>query len=119
MASNAVGNFDGDMFGEVVIIRRGEVFVLQPEDGAELARIQLPLINCGYNESGPPTVADFDGDGFPEIGTASADYMVVADINDCDTPDWAMNGCFARGILWATPERGLLESRDRLFGVRL
>ena len=54
------------------------------------------------NESGPPTVADFDGDGRAEIGTAGADFYVVAD-GDCDVDDWEARGCHSRGILWATP----------------
>ncbi|MCA9715301.1 MAG: VCBS repeat-containing protein [Myxococcales bacterium] len=97
---NAVANFDDDDEGEVAIIRLGEVFILDT-DGSELYRIPLPSAGCANNESGPPTVADFDGDGFPEIGTASADYYVVADINDClQNPLPAQ--CDSAGILWKT-----------------
>jgi hypothetical protein len=94
---NAVANFDADPEGEVVIVRRGEVFVLDT-NGAELHRIKLPKIDCANNESGPPTVADFDGDGRPEIGTASADYYVVADL-DCNIDPLPM-GCSDKGVLW-------------------
>ena len=94
---NAVGNFDDDPEGEVVSIRRGEVFVLE-HDGTLAHRIELPVRGCSYNESGPPTVADFDGDGRPEIGTASADYYVVADL-DCDVSPVPAS-CDSRGILW-------------------
>ena len=94
---NAVGNFDDDPEGEVVSIRRGEVFVIE-HDGTLAHRIPLPVRGCSYNESGPPTVADFDGDGRPEIGTASADYYVVADL-DCDVSP-VPAGCDSRGILW-------------------
>jgi hypothetical protein len=96
---NAVADFDDDPQAEVVIIRRGEVFVLDT-DGSELHRIKLPKIDCPNNESGPPTVADFDGDGRPEIGTASADYYVVADL-DCNIDPLPM-GCSDKGILWKT-----------------
>ncbi len=99
---NAVGNFDDDPYGEVVIVRRGEVFVLE-HDGEEKHRVRIPRDDCGDNESGPPTVADFDGDGFPEIGTASADFYVVVDVDTCDTPDWEAAGCRDRGVLWRVP----------------
>ena len=58
----------------------------------------FPLIDCSFNESGPPTIADFDGDGKPEIGTASADYYVVVDW-DCD-PAALPPECEGPYILW-------------------
>ncbi len=96
---NAVGNFDDDDMGEVVIIRLGEVFIID-DDGMLMSRIKLPKIDCGANESGPPTIADFDGDMMPEIGTASADYYVVADPKCVGDP--LPEGCASQGILWKT-----------------
>jgi len=95
----AVANFDDDDEGEVVIVRQGEVFILE-HDGQLLWRQPIPLIDCAYNESGPPTIADFDGDGRAEIGTAAADYYVVLDM-DCDA-DPVPAGCAGRGVLWQT-----------------
>ncbi|MEM9727083.1 MAG: VCBS repeat-containing protein [Myxococcota bacterium] len=159
---NAVGNFDSDDDGEVVIIRLGELFILNhdgtpvpgvpvpiripgyvPADGSGpgdvapptyspaayvpteplydedgdllpperiLCQDQLVLLaydadgdpimsggqqvtvtTAGENESGPPTIADFDGDGFAEIGTASSTAYVVLDLQ-C-TGDPRPNGC--------------------------
>jgi hypothetical protein len=147
---NAVGNFDGDDDGEVVIIRLGELFILN-HDGSPVAGIPLPIripgapasvmgptyspaayaplaplydqdgdllppeqILCGgaldllaydalgnavmsegsqvvvhtagANESGPPTVADFDGDGLAEVGTASSTAYVVFDFQCTGDP---------------------------------
>lgn len=147
---NAVGNFDDDEEGEVVIIRLGELFILN-DDGSPVAGIPLPIrvpgapgdvaaptyspssyvpmeplfdadgdllpperILCGgplqllaydaagdpvmsgssqvsvgtagANESGPPTVADFDGDGYAEIGTASSTAYVVFDFQCTGSP---------------------------------
>jgi len=152
---NAVGNFDDDDEGEVVIIRLGELFILN-HDGSPVEGIPLPIripgapgdvaeptyspsayipsaplydqdgdllpperILCqgalnlpaydelgnpimsegsqvvvntaGANESGPPTVADFDGDGFAEVGTASSTAYVVFDFQ-C-TGDPLPDGC--------------------------
>lgn len=101
---NAVGNFDIDPEGEVVSVRRGEVFVWN-HDGTQLWKARIPRDDCADNESGPPTVADFDGDGFPEIGTASADFYVVLDFNSCGGADFAANGCEERNILWKVPNQ--------------
>src|SRR5690606_6402913 len=38
-------------------------------------------IECTTNGIGPPTIADFDGDGAPEIGAAGACFYVVYDTN--------------------------------------
>jgi hypothetical protein len=96
---NAVANFDDDAEGEVVSIRQGEVFIWN-HDGTQLWKARIPVDNCANNESGPPTVADFDGDGVAEIGTASSDFYVVLDRNTCGNADWAAAGCEERDILW-------------------
>jgi hypothetical protein len=94
---SAIANFDDDDEGEVAIVRRGEVFLLD-DDGTELRRMEIPSIDCANNESGPPTIADFDGDGRPEIGTASADYYVVVDW-DCDPAALPVE-CAGPWVLW-------------------
>lgn len=97
----AMAEFDGDPEGEVVIIRQGELFILN-HDGTLFWQQAIIKDDCDNNESGPPTVADFDGDGRPEVGTAAADFYTVMDL-DCDVDDWSALGCRARGVLWATP----------------
>jgi hypothetical protein len=94
---NAVGNFDADPEGEVVIVRRGEVFVLE-HDGTLKNRIAIPVAGCANNEGGPPTVADFDGDGRAEIGVASANYYVVFDL-DC-TGATLPTECVSEYVRW-------------------
>ncbi|MFK7987476.1 MAG: FG-GAP-like repeat-containing protein [Sandaracinaceae bacterium] len=74
----AVGDFDMDAAPEVVLVGGGVMTILEGADGTtELG----PLSLDGTGAGGPPTVADFDGDGVPEIGVAQATFysMVEAD----------------------------------------
>jgi hypothetical protein len=100
--TNAIADFDADPQGEVVIVRRGWVYVLN-HDGTLAWRNKIPKDDCANNESGPPTVADFDGDGQVEIGTAGADFYVVLD-KECDA-DPVPGKCEGRGVLWKTPNQ--------------
>ena len=60
---SAVGNFDGDSQGEIVVVNDGRVW-LYNHDGS----LRWGPVSLGNEGGGPPTVADLDGDGAPEIG---------------------------------------------------
>jgi len=97
----AAANLDDDPEGELVLVRQGEVFIVN-HDGSHVETVTLPVDDCANNESGPPTVADFDGDGRAEIGTASGDYYVVVDL-DCVSNGALPDGCSDPGVLWTVP----------------
>jgi FG-GAP-like repeat len=112
----AVGNFDADEEGEVVIVRAGIIYILN-HDGTAMqmagapAQIDLPTGGCFQNEGGPPTLADFDGDGQTEIGVASANFYVVADLECLASP--LPSACSDRGIRWKLPN---LDCSSRVTG---
>lgn len=100
----AVADFDGNGTPEVVLVSGGEVRVLDGATGAlwcgvdpdgsdcagnDAARTQplaFPeiIVDVDENRGGPPTVADFDGDGRPEFAAAGAGGYVVFDLNRAD-----------------------------------
>lgn len=79
---DAVGNFDDDAFAEIVMVGddptgavRGMVTVFEHDLSVKWGPVALPDLGRG----GPPTVADFDDDGLPEIGVASSSRYYVFD----------------------------------------
>src|SRR5437016_1633078 len=83
----AIANFAGygavmglrpdDPHPQVVVVSRGYLRIHDWTGGMMLSPIPLPQHATGpgcdatYNPGGPPTIADFDGDGLPEVGVAS------------------------------------------------
>jgi len=80
---NAVADFDGDDLGDVVVVGDGQVAVYD-HDCAVMAQWSL----AGSGNGGPPTVADFDADGTPEIGVADAWTYAVYEADG--TALWSM-----------------------------
>jgi hypothetical protein len=48
--------------------------------------LAMPPVPCPGGGGGPPTVADFDGDGLPELGVAGQAFYTIYDIDCTATP---------------------------------
>jgi hypothetical protein len=93
----AVADFDKDGSPEVVLVASSRVIVLDGQTGQlwcavdptdamcvatpskRMQLIDIPGVDTS-NRGGPPTVADFDGDGRPEIGVAGGYSYSVYDL---------------------------------------
>ncbi len=79
----AIADFYGDMVPDIVVVHQvpdgsgvGHVSIRRGTDGMVLFG---PVVMPGGGRGGPPTVADFDGDGQPEIGVAGGGAYAVFD----------------------------------------
>ncbi|MFQ5858024.1 MAG: FG-GAP-like repeat-containing protein, partial [Anaerolineae bacterium] len=79
---NAVADFDDDPFPEVVLVTQGRVYLLEHDGTVKWGPLELPTRECPdtcTSVGGPPTIADVDGDGRPEIGVANAYFYTVVE----------------------------------------
>ena len=97
---NAVGNFDADPEAEFVVVRNGNVYLLDT-DCSQIWHFDVDTatttvannngggvgLDCDGGGGGEPTVADFDGDTFPEIALANSNCYTV--INHDGSLLWA------------------------------
>ncbi len=91
---------------EVVLINEGHLLILNGETGV---RRRFTPLGVG-NNGGAPNVDDFDGDGFPEIGTAFGTRYVMIDLQD-PTP-----ACPAWPNAYTDAQMGLQGNPARLPG---
>ena len=69
---SAVADLDGDGTGEVVLSGNRQLVIFD-----DACRLQQVVLSPDYGALGAPTIADYDGDGQPEIGVASYDFYFV------------------------------------------
>jgi hypothetical protein len=114
---SAVADLDRDGTPEVVVVRDAMVTVLAGLDGTVLigpggvwADGTYPI--PGGGNGGAPTVADFDADGFPEIGAAGQGAYAVYDPDCLATPprDGGEPCATTDFLRWEAPTQDLSSS---------
>jgi hypothetical protein len=88
----AIADFDGPGgTPELAVASTGKLTIFSL-DHSVYRGVDATLPSVG---GGPPTIADFDGDGLPEVGVATSDYYVVID-PDCQTSPRVGGQCASR-----------------------
>ncbi|MCA9653766.1 MAG: VCBS repeat-containing protein [Myxococcales bacterium] len=114
----AVADFDGDGWAEIAVIHNGNHTLylwrvnLAMPGGAEIIRqginINGALGACsGDTGGGPPTIADFNGDGTPDVGVAAGVGYAVFDGAALMNPAVAN----ADTLMWITPAQDCSSRR--------
>ncbi len=99
---SAPANLDADPAPEVAHVANGMIYVLDAETGAQvITAIAAPAGPTTPGNGGPPTIADFDGDGQPEIGVAWRNNYQVVQVSADGS---------ALEQLWATPNHDFSSS---------
>jgi len=84
---------------EVAVVTSGQVRVQTLDGTLVFGPVPIP----GGGNGGPPTIADFDGDGEREVSTAGATNYVVMDPDCGPSRDGTCASGTDTGILWAQP----------------
>ena len=92
----------GEDRAEIVVVSAGRVRVQTIEGAVVFGPHTIP----GGGSGGPPTVADFDGDGRRELASAGGSNYVVFDLDCAGTPDPARcSSMRTDGVLWTQPSQ--------------
>jgi hypothetical protein len=96
----AVADFGGSSAPEVVVVHSGRVRIQDASGAIVWGPVQVERHPSAPESElvgrlGPPTVADFDGDGTPEIGIAARGQYLALDVDLSEA-----NPTFAEAILW-------------------
>ena len=103
MGDYPLAAFGGQDRPEIVVISGGQARVQTLEGTVIFGSVAIP----GGGTGGPPTIADFDGDGRREFASAGGSQYVVFDLDCVAGGDPAKCGGVAQttGVLWAQPSK--------------
>jgi hypothetical protein len=103
MGDFPLASFGGQDKAEIVVISAGMARVQTLEGTVVFGPFAIP----GGGTGGPPTIADFDGDGRREFATAGGSKYVVFDLDCVAGGDPAKCGGQAKtdGVLWSQPSQ--------------
>ncbi|MBX3191962.1 MAG: hypothetical protein KF819_33535 [Labilithrix sp.] len=106
--------YDGTNTPEIVVASNNTLTIYKTDHTVFMGMFQIPVpAQGGAAGGGPPTIADFDGDGLPEVALAGRAFYTVFDPDCQGTPrpggkcadrthcDYAAGGACTDYILWS------------------
>jgi len=103
LGSFPLASMGGADRAEVVVISAGTARVQTLEGTVVFGPVALP----GGGTGGPPTIADFDGDGRAEFASAGGGQYVVFDLDCAGTAIGTCGSARTDGILWTQPSQDM------------
>ncbi|KIG13843.1 Rhs-family protein [Enhygromyxa salina] len=73
-----VADFDADGMPEVILVRGGNIYALDGQTGDIIDQINIP---GSSDRGGAPNIADFNGDGQPDVATAGSTFYIVVEFD--------------------------------------
>jgi len=92
---------------EVAVVSAGFVRVQTLDGVTVLPPVAIP----DGGQGGPPTIADFDGDGRPEVASAGASQYAVFDLDCSDAPIGTCGSGRTDGLLWSVRSQDASSNR--------
>lgn len=99
---SAIGDFNKDGNPDLVFVQSASGDQKVAVVDVKGDKFLMPLTTVPNGWGGPPTVADFDGDGVPDFGTAGPTSYYVFSLNCLKTPKPSNCRGSIPGVLWNT-----------------
>lgn len=108
------GSFVDGAFDPTRLDGRAELVFVNSDSNVSIYTLENQLVFASTaigNTGSPPTIGDFDNDGFPEVAVAGGRSYGVLDLDCVDTGSGVPAGCESAGVRWTRQSQDASSSR--------